>query len=91
MPRKQEFMVCRVNLGVLDKAGVLQFVSAVADTGASNTIVDLKFYEKFLENTRNVIRVERFDDPLNLAAANNGVLRIDRLAIMRLYVTKQTS
>ena len=38
-----------------------------------------------------MVRVERFKDPINLAAANNGALRIDKSATVRIFVTKQTS
>ena len=91
MSKRQEFMGCKVNLGLLNPAGELKLLSAIADTGASNSIVNRKFFRKYLENTVNVISVERFDDPLNLAAANNGALRIDESATIRVFITKQTS
>ena len=78
-------------MGYLNSIGELDLLSAIADTGASNTIMDRKIYKTKFENTVYVINVELFDDPLNLSAANSGALRIDRMALIWLFITKQTS
>ena len=91
MSRAPDFAVCRVALGYFDPKGELSLFPVIADSGASNTIMDGKIYQDEFENTPNVISVEHFDNHLNLSAANSGALRIDRMAYVRLMVTKRTS
>jgi hypothetical protein len=43
-----------------------------------------------LKTPPNVISVKHFDNHLNLSA-NSGALRIDRMAYIRLMITKRTS
>ena len=80
MSRAPDFAVCRVALGYFDPKGELRLFAVIADSGASNTIMDRKIYRDEFENTRNVISVKHFDNHLNLSAANSGALRIDRMS-----------